>query len=133
MSDIVIKAENLGKKYVIGHQTEKGRYTALRDVVMQNARSLWRKTKELVQGKPIIQGDETEETAAEANIQSVMRREPGTASLRARNTEQPTASRAFLGGWLRWCALGVVIGLAAGAYYARMPVKRRKQGKRKDQ
>jgi hypothetical protein len=24
MSDIVIKAENLGKKYTIGHQAEKG-------------------------------------------------------------------------------------------------------------
>ena len=40
MSDIVIKAENLGKKYVIGHQTERVRYLALRDVWMQNARTL---------------------------------------------------------------------------------------------
>jgi hypothetical protein len=32
MPDIVIKAENLGKKYVIGHQAERGGYTALRDV-----------------------------------------------------------------------------------------------------
>jgi len=30
----VIKAENLGKKYVIGHQAERGGYTALRDVLM---------------------------------------------------------------------------------------------------
>ena len=28
---------------------------------MQNARSLWYKTKDLVQGKPIIVGDELEE------------------------------------------------------------------------
>ena len=61
MSDIVIKAENLGKKYTIGHQAESGGYTALRDVLMQNARSLWHKTKDLVQGKPIIQGDTLEE------------------------------------------------------------------------
>jgi lipopolysaccharide transport system ATP-binding protein len=40
MSDLVIKAENLGKKYVIGHQTENGPYLALRDVWMQNARTL---------------------------------------------------------------------------------------------
>jgi lipopolysaccharide transport system ATP-binding protein len=40
MPDIVIKAENLGKKYVIGHQAERGDYTFLRDVLMQNARSL---------------------------------------------------------------------------------------------
>ncbi len=37
MSDIVIKAENIGKKYTIGHQIARGGYTALRDVLMQNA------------------------------------------------------------------------------------------------
>jgi lipopolysaccharide transport system ATP-binding protein len=57
MSDIVIKAENLGKKYVIGHQAERRGYTPLRDVLMQNARNLWNKTKDLATGKPIIQGD----------------------------------------------------------------------------
>lgn len=64
MSDIVIKAENLGKKYVIGHQAENGRYVALRDVLVQNARSIWHKTRDLVQGKPIIQGDTLEEVWA---------------------------------------------------------------------
>lgn len=61
MSDIIIKAENLGKKYVIGHQAERGGYTALRDVLMQNVRTLWNKTKDLAMGRPIIQGDTTEE------------------------------------------------------------------------
>jgi lipopolysaccharide transport system ATP-binding protein len=60
MSDIVIKAENLGKKYVIGHRGENGRYVALRDVLMQNARTLWNKTKDLARGKPITQGDAEE-------------------------------------------------------------------------
>jgi lipopolysaccharide transport system ATP-binding protein len=64
MSDIVIKAENLGKMYTIGHQTENGRYAALRDVLMQNARTLWNKTKDLATGKPIIHGDTTEEVWA---------------------------------------------------------------------
>jgi lipopolysaccharide transport system ATP-binding protein len=64
MSDIVIKAENLGKKYVIGHQAEKGRYVTLRDVMAQNARTLWNKTKDLVKGRAIIQGDTTEEVWA---------------------------------------------------------------------
>jgi lipopolysaccharide transport system ATP-binding protein len=41
MSSIVIKAENLGKKYVIGYQTERVPYLALREVLMQNARTLW--------------------------------------------------------------------------------------------
>jgi lipopolysaccharide transport system ATP-binding protein len=64
MSDIVIKAENLGKKYVIGHQAENGRYVALRDVLMKNARSFWNKTRDLAKGKPIIQGDTLEEVWA---------------------------------------------------------------------
>lgn len=64
MSDVVIKAENLGKKYTIGHQAENGRYVALRDVLVHNAKSLWYKTKDLVSGKPIIQGDTTEDVWA---------------------------------------------------------------------
>ena len=64
MSDIVIKAEDLGKKYTIGHQVENNRYVALRDVLMHNARTLWNKTTDLVQGKPIIQGDTLEEVWA---------------------------------------------------------------------
>jgi lipopolysaccharide transport system ATP-binding protein len=64
MSDIVIKAENIGKKYIIGHQSQKAGYTALRDVWMQNARTIWSKTKDLATGKPIIQGDTTEEVWA---------------------------------------------------------------------
>lgn len=35
MSDIVIQVEGLGKKYLIGHQTERERYTALRGVLAQ--------------------------------------------------------------------------------------------------
>ncbi|UAJ74524.1 ABC transporter ATP-binding protein [Synechocystis sp. PCC 7339] len=39
MSDTVIRVENLGKKYVIGHQKQE-RYTALRDVLADKARSV---------------------------------------------------------------------------------------------
>jgi len=63
MSDIVIKTENLGKKYVIGHQAN-GRYLALRDVLIQTARTVWNKTKDLAKGKPIIAGDTMEEVWA---------------------------------------------------------------------
>jgi hypothetical protein len=35
-----IKAENIGKKYVIDHQAERVPCLALRDVLMQNARTL---------------------------------------------------------------------------------------------
>ncbi len=51
-------------KYTIGHQAENGRYVALRDVLVHNAKNLWYKTKDLVSGKPIIQGDTTEEVWA---------------------------------------------------------------------
>ncbi len=40
MSDVVIRVENLSKKYIIGHQKQE-RYTALRDVITNGARSLW--------------------------------------------------------------------------------------------
>ncbi|BAY46300.1 putative polysaccharide ABC transporter ATP binding subunit [Scytonema sp. HK-05] len=39
MSDTVIRVENLGKKYIIGHQQQE-RYTALRDVITNGAKSL---------------------------------------------------------------------------------------------
>ena len=74
MSDIVLKIENLGKKYTIGHQTENGRYMALRDVLMQNVRSFWYKTKDLVQGRPIIKGDTQEEVWALKDVSFEIRR-----------------------------------------------------------
>ena len=55
MSDIVIKAEGLGKKYLIGHQTDRERYTALRDILARNVRDYWRKAKALVHGEQIVQ------------------------------------------------------------------------------
>ena len=39
MSDTVIRVENLGKKYIIGRQQQE-RYTALRDVITNGAKSL---------------------------------------------------------------------------------------------
>lgn len=39
MADTIIKVKNLGKKYIIHHQT-KERYTALRDVIVRNAISM---------------------------------------------------------------------------------------------
>jgi len=50
MNNVVIKAENLGKKYLIGHQIERGRYMALRDVLVQNVRVLrWRRCHEVTE------------------------------------------------------------------------------------
>jgi lipopolysaccharide transport system ATP-binding protein len=74
MTDIVIKAENLGKMYTIGHQAERSGYMALRDVLMQNARTLWNKTKDLATGKAIIQGDTLEEVWALKNVSFEIKR-----------------------------------------------------------
>ncbi|MFM7439647.1 MAG: polysaccharide ABC transporter ATP-binding protein, partial [Snowella sp.] len=41
MSDTVIEVENLSKKYIIGRQKQE-RYTALRDVIADGAKSFWR-------------------------------------------------------------------------------------------
>ncbi|OQY11694.1 MAG: ABC transporter ATP-binding protein, partial [Desulfobacteraceae bacterium 4572_187] len=61
MSEIIIKAENLGKKYTIGHKTDSGNYVALRDVLMRNAQNLWAKTKDIARRKPVVIGNTTEE------------------------------------------------------------------------
>ena len=66
MSEVVIAAEGIGKRYVIGHQAEKGRYRymALRDVLAQKAGALWRSAKAMIQGSPIVYGDLSEEVWA---------------------------------------------------------------------
>ncbi|SEM17828.1 lipopolysaccharide transport system ATP-binding protein [Syntrophus gentianae] len=64
MSDTVICTENLGKKYIIGHQVKNGPYLSLRDVLMQNLRTFWNRTKDLAKGNPVIQGDTMEEVWA---------------------------------------------------------------------
>jgi len=64
MSDVVIKAEKIGKKYVIGHQSAPHGYVSLRDVIMRQAGSLWSKTRDLLKGNPVVQGDTLEEVWA---------------------------------------------------------------------
>jgi lipopolysaccharide transport system ATP-binding protein len=59
--DVVIRAEGLGKKYMIGHQSERESYVALRDVIVRNTRNLWRTTADILKGRPSIEGDEIEE------------------------------------------------------------------------
>ena len=60
-SDVVIRAGGLGKKYVIGHELERERYTALRDVIGRSARNFVRTTVDMLRGSPIFPGDTTEE------------------------------------------------------------------------
>ena len=74
MTDIVIKAENLGKRYTIGHQTGRGDRTTFREALIQNARHLWNKTRDLARGKPVIQGDTLEEVWALKDVSFEIRR-----------------------------------------------------------
>ena len=59
--DIVIRAEGLGKKYIIGHEAQRERYVALRDVIARNARNVWRKAADMAKGRIIVPGDTVEE------------------------------------------------------------------------
>jgi lipopolysaccharide transport system ATP-binding protein len=66
VSPIVIRAEGLGKKYLIGHETGRPRYVALRDVLVQGGKNIFRKTKGLTlraEARP-----ETEEFWALKNV-----------------------------------------------------------------
>ena len=45
MSDIVIKAEGIGKSYLIGHKPSGGRYVALRDVIADKVKGFWSKIR----------------------------------------------------------------------------------------
>src|ERR1039458_9175166 len=62
MSDIIIVAENLSKRYLVGHQSaQRERYTALRDVIVRETRNFARKAVDLAHGRQVVQGDEVEE------------------------------------------------------------------------
>jgi lipopolysaccharide transport system ATP-binding protein len=72
--DIVIRAEGLGKKYVIGHETQGERYVALRDVIGRMAKGLARSTMDLLTGRAIVPGDVAEEFWALKNVSFEVRR-----------------------------------------------------------
>jgi lipopolysaccharide transport system ATP-binding protein len=59
MSHAIITVENLSKRYLVGHKTE--RYTALRDVIGRRMRNLARKTIDVARGRQVVQGDAVEE------------------------------------------------------------------------
>src|SRR2546428_9207988 len=57
----VICVENLGKRYLVGHETTRERYQSLRDILSRQAHELARKTRDMIRGREIVQGDEVEE------------------------------------------------------------------------
>lgn len=60
MPQPIIQVENLSKKFIIGHQKTE-RYTALRDVIANNIKGAIRRTRELVAGNYVTEGDTEEE------------------------------------------------------------------------
>lgn len=61
MSEPIITAKNLGKKYLISHQSERERYTALRDVIVRSAKGMVHKAQQVLKGQQLLAGHETEE------------------------------------------------------------------------
>jgi lipopolysaccharide transport system ATP-binding protein len=63
MTDVVIAAENLSKRYLIGHHSREHAHhdTTLREAIVREARNFTRKAVDLVHGRQIVQGDEVEE------------------------------------------------------------------------
>ena len=64
MSDTVIIVENLSKSYLVGHQSVgqgHSRYTALRDVIADQARNILRNAVNIGRGRQVVLGDQVEE------------------------------------------------------------------------
>jgi lipopolysaccharide transport system ATP-binding protein len=58
---VVICAEGLGKKYLIGHAAKRERYVALRDVIARGARDFWCKTAGIPRSRTLLAGGTVEE------------------------------------------------------------------------
>src|SRR5229473_903018 len=74
VDDVVIRAEGLGKKYLIGHTAERESYVALRDVLVRGARSFWRKTADMARGRAVVAGDTVEEFWAMKDVSFEVKR-----------------------------------------------------------
>ncbi len=73
MSDVVIRAEKLGKKFVIGHRREEGDALFV-DTLAHGARSMWRKGVDMLKGRPMVEGDHVEEFWALRDVDFEIRR-----------------------------------------------------------
>src|SRR4030095_9116412 len=60
MAQTVIKAENLGKKYITGHQGKTG-YKTFREQLVQHTHNFYYRTRQLMTGKMVVEGDEIED------------------------------------------------------------------------
>ena len=59
MSDVVLRAEKLGKKFIIGHKVE---YSAIfGEALVRSARGILRRGTDMLRGRAVVAGDEIEE------------------------------------------------------------------------
>jgi lipopolysaccharide transport system ATP-binding protein len=72
MSDTVIRAERLGKKFIIGHNVERD--GLLRDAMTSGVRNMWRKGVDLLRGKPGARSYHSEEFWALRDVNFEIRR-----------------------------------------------------------
>jgi len=61
VTETVIRAEGLGKHYLIGHRAEAERHPTLRDTIVRGARALARSAADMLHGRQLVAGDEVEE------------------------------------------------------------------------
>lgn len=62
MSDVVIAVENLGKRYLVGHNTAPAEHSPdFRELISRNVSRFARKTRDMLSGRPLVQGDAVEE------------------------------------------------------------------------
>jgi lipopolysaccharide transport system ATP-binding protein len=77
MADSVITAENLSKRYLLGHRTgEQGhiRHPTLRGAIAREAHNFARKAVDVFRGRQVVQGDEVEEFWALKNVSFEVKR-----------------------------------------------------------
>jgi lipopolysaccharide transport system ATP-binding protein len=67
MKDTVIRAEQLGKKYLIGHHARNGNRT-FREQMVHGLRNFYTHSKQLVKGEQVLEGEEVEEFWALRNL-----------------------------------------------------------------
>ena len=62
MTKAVITVENLSKRYLVGHRSQRrGSYVTLREAFTREAHNFTRKALDLFRGREVVQGDEVEE------------------------------------------------------------------------
>jgi ABC-type polysaccharide/polyol phosphate transport system ATPase subunit len=74
-NEVVIRVENLGKSYLIGHEMRNGRgQESFREAVGRQARSMARAALDISRGRQIIQGNKIEEFWALNDVSFVVKR-----------------------------------------------------------